>query len=69
MDIKKFIDHKLINKSELAAALFPNVIRKSAKDKLYQKSTGYDGRKFSPEEEERLQQIWEAMKKKIDQPI
>lgn len=73
MNYEKFLRETIFTRTELAARLYPELTRGSAKNRLHSKmnhipsSTGT--RNLTAKDKERLKEIWEQLKRDIDGDI
>ena len=65
--LNRFLNDPVIKLSQVALMLYPNIKEVSAKNKFYTKMTQVDGRRFSEKEQTRILEIYEELKKRIEQ--
>lgn len=69
MNFEKLLTETIFNTSEIAARLYPELTRGSAKNRLHSKVNNVDGRNLTAADKERLKEIWEKLKREIDGDI
>ena len=69
MNHDKFLKSPIFNITEIAAKLYPDLTRGSAKNRLYSKVTNVDGRNLTAKDKERLKEMWDQLKQDIENSI